>query len=219
MPDLANYLISSGIPKESFFLILSLPFVAFIITFFRYVIGVRSFSIYEPLIIAYALYFISTDFIVGLKFGIPFIFAIWLVGEIFGRISRRSRLHHFSIISLKLSLASFFVIGVLVTAVYFEKSGFFSINPLPLIIMITLLEAISAFQAKKGNFEANILTIQTLFLAIISYSVISSYAFASFLVTNYYLAVFVLFGIYFIGRYSGLKLSEFIRFKDVLKNE
>lgn len=218
MPDFANYLISSGIPAESFFLILSIPFVTLIITFFRYIIGVRSFSIYEPLIVAYALYFISSDFWVGLKFGIPFIFAIWLVGEIFGRVSRKSRLHHYSIISLKLSLASFFVIGILFAAVYLDKSGFFSINALPLIIIITLLEAVSVFQAKKGNFEANILTLQTLFLAIISYLVISSEEFAKFLVANYYLVILAVVAIYWVGRYPGLKLSEFIRFKNVLKN-
>jgi hypothetical protein len=219
MPDFANYLISSGIPAESFFLILSIPFVTLIITFFRYIIGVRTFSIYEPLIVAYALYFISSDFLVGLKFGIPFIFAIWLVGEIFGRVSRKSRLHHYSIISLKLSLASFFVIGILFAAVYLDKSGFFSINSLPLIIMITLLEAVSVFQAKKGNFEANMLTLQTLFLAVISYLVISIERFSQFLISNYYLAILAVFAIYWVGRYSGLKLSELIRFKNVLKDE
>ncbi|MBW6431722.1 hypothetical protein K0A96_00880, partial [Patescibacteria group bacterium] len=211
--------ITSGIPAESIFLILSIPFVTLIIIFFRYIIGVRTFSIYEPLIVAYALYFISSDFLVGLKFGIPFIFAIWLVGEIFGRVSRKSRLHHYSIISLKLSLASFFVIGILFAAVYLDKSGFFSINSLPLIIMITLLEAVSVFQAKKGNFEANMLTLQTLFLAVISYLVISTERFSQFLIANYYLVILAVFAIYWVGRYSGLKLSEFIRFKNVLKDE
>lgn len=219
MPDLASYLINNGIPAENFFLVLSIPFVALVITFFRYIIGVRSFSIYEPLIIAYALYFISSDFLVGLKFGIPFILAIWLVGEIFSRLSKKSRLHHFSIISLKLSLASFFVIGVLFAAVYLGRSGFFSINALPLIIMITLLEAVSVFQAKKGNFEANVLTLQTLLLAIISYLLISTERFSNLLISNYYLVFMAILAIYWVGRYSGLKLSEFIRFRNVLKNE
>lgn len=219
MFDVADYLISGGIPKETFFLILSIPFVAVVITFFRYIIGVRSFSIYEPLIVAYALYFISNDFLTGLKFGIPFLFAVWLVGELSGRALRKSRLHHFSIISLKLSFASLLVIGVFLAAVYLDRSGFFTINALPLIIMITLLEAVSFFQVKKGGFEANMLTTQTIIVAVVSYLIISTGRFAEILVSNSYLVFFALIGIYLIGRYSGLKLSELFRFRNVLKNE
>jgi len=219
MFNFAEYLTMNGIPEETFYLLLVLPFVVLVITFFRYIIGLKSFSIYEPLIIAYALYFISPNFLTGLKFGIPFIFSIWLVGEVLGRIFKNSRMHHFSIISIKLSVASILVIGVLAAAVFFGRTGFFTIGALPLLIIITMLEAVSVFQVRKGNFQANMLTVETLLIAVISYAVISAHWFMNILLDYYYLALIPLFLNYLIGKYAGLKLSELVRFRNILKND
>lgn len=219
MFNFAQYLTNNGIPEETFYLLLVLPFVVLIITFFRYVIGLKSFSIYEPLIIAYALYFISNDFWIGLKFGVPFIFSIWLVGEILGRIFKNAKVHHYSIIAIKLSVASLLVIGVLTAAVLWGRTGFFTINALPLLIMVTMIEAVSVFQVKKGNFQANLLTLETLIISFISYAVISAHWFVNILVNNYYIVLIPVLLNYLIGRYSGLKLSEIIRFRNVLKND
>ncbi len=217
--NLAHYLISGGIPQETIFLLLSLPFIALLVSFFRHFVGVKTFGMYEPIVIAYSLYFVSTDFFVGLKFGLPIIFLAWMVSEILKRVFEKSKLHYISKVSLKISIASIVILGLLALAVYFGKNGYFTVSALPIVIILTLVESISLFQIKAGSMKTNIITLETLIVALLSYAFISSNWIQLYIINNYYLILIPLLGSYYVGKWKGLRISEYLRFKNSLKDD
>jgi hypothetical protein len=217
--NFAQYIIDGGVRPETIFLILILPFVALMVSFFRHFIGLKTFGMYESLVIAYALYFISPIFWVGLKFGLPIIFIAWIVSEISRRLLEKVRLHYISKVSLKISIASILILALLALAAFYNRSGYFTVSALPMIIILTLVESVSIFQVKMGNLKTNLISLETLIVAIIAYFVISSPIIRDFTLHNSYLIVLPLIGNFIVGRLSGLRLSEYIRFKNVFKNE
>lgn len=217
--DLVGYLTSAGINESMVFLLLAIPYVSFIIGFFRQFIGIKTFGMYEPLVIAFALYAISSNFATGLKYGIPILIVAWAASEIIRRLLNKMRLHFIAKVSLKLSIASLLMLGLLALAVFLDKAGFFGINPLAIVIILTLVESISLFQVKRGDPYTNLITIETLIVSLISYFVITNSAIRDFILDNYYFVVVPIIANFIVGRWRGLRLSEFIRFRNILKND
>lgn len=217
--SLSQYLISNGIPETTVFLLLALPFISLLVGFFRHFIGIKTFGMYEPIVIAYSLFFISQDFWVGLKFGLPIILIAWVVSEILKRLLEKTRLHYISKVSLKISIASLLMLALLCLAVYFDKNGYFTVSALPIIILITLVESLSLFQIKAGSMKANILSLETLSVSVLSYLILSANSLQTFLVSNPYIVILPIIGNLFVGKWEGLRLSEYLRFRNSMKND
>lgn len=104
-------------------------------------------------------------------------------------------------------------------AAYFGQAKFFGIDPLVLVIFLTLVETISLFQYKKGANYTNLVSLETLIVTLISYGILALPIFKEFLLVNpYFVIVPVIFNL-FVGRWNGLRLSEYIRFRNILKND
>ncbi len=219
MFNFADYLISNGVPGETIYLILALPLIALLVSFFRYFVGLKTFGMYEPIVLAYALYAISANFVIGLKFGLPLIILAWLVSEITKRALEKARLHYIAKVSIKVSIASILYIVALVIAAFFGKNGYFTVSPLPVVVIIALIEAVSLFQVKSGNLKTNLISAETMFMALASYFIVSNKYIQEFFLSYPYIVVAPLVANFFVGKWSGLRLSEYVRFKGALKDE
>jgi hypothetical protein len=217
--NISNYLISNGIPETTVFLLLALPFISLLVSFFRHFVGVKTFGMYEPIVIAYSLFFISEDFWVGLKFGLPILLIAWVVSEILKRFLEKARLHYISKVSLKISIASILMIALLFSAVYFNKNGYFTVSALPIVIIIALVESLSLFQIKAGSLKANILTLETLLVSFVGYLLLSVNVLQTFLINYPYVVILPVVGNFFVGRWDGLRLTEYLRFRSSLKDD
>lgn len=219
MFNFANYLVANGVSEEIVFFLLVLPFVAFIVGFLRYIIGLKSFGMYESLIVAYSFYAISQDFWTGLKFGIPLVLMAWIVSEIMRRILRDAKLHYITKVTFKVSVASIFLLLALMFAAYFGQNGYFTVNPLAIILILTLVESVSLLRVKAGSVRTNLTSLETVIIAIISYAVISSLFIKEILLAIPYLIVFPIVANFFVGKWTGLRLSEYLRFRNITKDE
>lgn len=219
MFNFADYLITQGVPSENLYLILVLPLIALLVSFFRYFVGLKTFGMYEPIVLAYALFLISPDFLVGLKFGLPLIFLAWLVSEITKRALEKARLHYIAKVSIKVSIASVLYIIALLLAAVLGKNGYFTVNPFAVVAIIALIEAVSLFQIKSGNLKTNLISIETMFMAIASYFIISNRYIEDFFLGFPYIVILPIVANFFVGKWSGLRLSEYVRFKDTTKDE
>lgn len=219
MFNFAQNLIHQGVSEELLYLLLMLPFAAFIVSFFRYYIGLKTFGMYESLVVAYAFYFISPDFLTGLKFGFPLIALAWLVSELFRRGLRGVRLHYVSKISLKISIAALLMVVALGVLSHFGQNGYFTVDPLPIIIILALVESVSLFKVKFGDMRANLSSLETLVVSTLTYGLLTLPISKEYIILYPYLVVLPILGSIFIGRFSGLRLSEYIRFKNVKKND
>lgn len=213
MSQITQYMISQGVPQETVVLLLMLPIAATVIAFARQVIGIKGFGIYTPLIIAFA--FLST----GLKYGLTIFIAILVVGTLARLLVKKFRLLYLprmAIILIIVALTTFFIF---LEGAYFNRHGFITASVFAVLIMITLVEKFIAAQIKRGDKETIIITLETLILSIICYW-IASWVWLQNAVLAYPLCVILgsIAANILLGRWTGLRLSEYFRFHKVIKH-
>jgi len=212
MSYLLNYLINKGVSQNTIFLILVLPVIATIISFSRQIIGVKAFGIYVPSILA------LTFLEINIQWGL-FIFVVLLVAGTLARlIARKLQLLYMPRMAIVLTLVALTIFAVFVLGSYFDKTSLLSISIFPIIVMIILTEKFIEAQIEKGNRQAIRLTIETLVLSVASYYFVSWETFKT-LIMAYPELIFltIILNIIF-GRFSGLRVFEYFRFRKLLNN-
>ena len=87
----------------------------------------------------------------------------------------------------------------------------------PILIMITLVEKFIAIQIEKGTKAAFVLAIETLLISIIGYFVASWSFLIQALIYWPWIVIFTIPLNILLGKWTGLRLSEYLRFKEVMK--
>ncbi len=213
MSFITQYMISQGVPQETLIYLLMLPIVATVIAFARQIIGIKGFGIYTPLIITFA--FLAT----GLKYGIIFFFTILLVGTLMRLFVRRFRLLYLPRMAIALTAVVLAVLIIFYLGAYSQKTSLITVSIFVILIMITLVEKFLVAQIERGGKGAIFLTTETLILSIICYWV-ASWIWLQVFILNHPLATIFLTIIIniFLGKWTGLRLIEYFRFREVIKN-
>lgn len=212
MSSIIQYMTTNGVPELSLVFFLLLPVAATVITFTRQILGIKAFGIYIPLITTFA--FLAT----GIKYGVFLFLIIVITGTILRYILRKIRLLYLPRIALMLIMITLCIYVLFIAAIYFEKSGFIQISVFPILILITLSEKFIATQIRLGNKKAIILTIETLVLSIVCYYIISWPLLQKIALVYpiFVIGLAIILNIW-LGRWTGLRLTEYFRFKEVLK--
>ncbi len=212
MSNIVQFIADQGVNIETIYLILALPFVATLIAAFRQVAGIRSFGIYTPLVLTFAFWAI------GLKYGLAVFAVILVVGVVVRYILKDFHLLYMSKVAIVLTVISLAILILLAVAGYFQRRGFASTSILPILILITLIEKFAFTQVEKGFRTAATLSIGTLVIATVCYYFVVWDVFRS-LVLNHPEYIFIALIIdAFLGKWTGLRLSEYLRFRKVIKN-
>lgn len=213
--SLINLIVAQGVPIQTISLLLMLPIIATLVAFFRQVIGIKAFGIYTPSIITFALIAFDPN---GIKYGIAIFASIILVGMISRLILKHFRLLYLPRVAITLSIVSLAILGILILGGSLRRTGLASISIFPLLIMITLSEKFVAAQIEKGNRVAFILAIETLIISVVGYYLVSWKALEALLL-NYPWIVLLTFIINFsLGKWTGLRLTEYFRFRKILRH-
>lgn len=208
-----NYLINAGVSPDTIFLVLILPIVATIISFGRQIVGVKAFGIYVPSIIT--LTFVVTQ----LRYGLLLFIILLLVATISRLAARYLRILYMPRMAIVLTIVSFSIFVTFILAEYFGFSAILSISIFPILVLIILTEKFVDAQIEKGNKAAIILTIETLVLAIISYQIVTWDYFTTFIMAYPEVVLLTLVLNILFGRFTGLRLFEYIRFKPLFKRK
>ncbi len=212
--------ISQGVPIETITLILMLPIVVMIIAFFRQVIGVKAFGIYTPALITFAFLAIKSEsmsFWGGIKYGTSIFIAVIIIGTLARIFLRQFRLLYLPRVATVISVVALSTLLLLMIGGAFNRTGLASVSIFPILIMITLVEKFVAVQIEKGSKSATILSLETLIISIFCYS-IASWGFLIESVQSYPWIVFIAIGItILLGKWTGLRISEYFRFKEIIK--
>lgn len=207
-----KFFLSEGVPFETVILILMLPIIATLIAFMRQVVGIKAFGIYTPLIITFA--FLATN---GLKYGIAIFVAVLLSGLIMRFVLKPFRLLYLPRVAIMLSVVSLLILTLLVFGGGLKRTGLAAVSIFPILIMITLVEKFVAVQIEKGNRTAVILALETLLISIAGYYLASWGLLIQLLASHPWTILFTLPINILLGKWTGLRLSEYIRFKQVIK--
>jgi len=207
-----NYMVNQGVPINTIYLLLTLPLIATILSFTRQFIGIKAFGIYTPTIIA--LSFLGT----GIGYGL-LIFVIVLFIASLGRVlARKIGLLYLPRMALILIIVSLTIFILFLLGAFSKDIGLITISVFPILILIVLAEKFVAAQIEKGNKTAIILTIETLILSSLCYW-IASLPSTKAILLGYPEIIFLFFIInIFLGKWSGLRLMEYFRFRKVIKH-
>lgn len=207
-----NIMINRGVPVNSLYLILMLPVMATIIAAARQLVGIKAFGIFAPTVIA--LSFLS----LGIRNGVVVFFMIIIVGMLARLLMKRFRLLYLPRMALVLSFLACSIFAMFFVAAEFQKTGFLSIAIFPILIMTVLTEHFISVQIEQGFSTALKLTLETLALSMIGY-LIGNWTFFRTTMLAYPELVLITFPFnYMLGKFSGLRLTEYIRFRKVFKN-
>lgn len=204
--------IGQGLPATIVVLLILFPLIASIIAASRHLIGLQGFGIYIPAVLSVA--FVST----GISTGVV-IFTVVLFAAMLARtLLKRLQLQYLPRTALLLWGVSLSVLLFLLGTSIMGISWLLTINIFPILIIILLSENFMETQLTSSQSQALQLTFETLVVAVICSLIISFEPLQRFVLLNTELAFLVVaaFNIV-IGRYAGLRLLEYLRFRSLLE--
>ncbi|MFA5993528.1 MAG: 7TM domain-containing protein [Parcubacteria group bacterium] len=212
LSPLIQSFILTGVPVETIILILMLPIIATLIAFLRQVVGIKAFGIYTPLIITFA--FLATN---GLRYGVALFLVILFVGMLMRFMLKPFRLLYLPRVAIMLTVVALFILFFLVLGGTAQRTGLASVSIFPIVIMITLVEKFVSVQIEKGDKTALVLAFETLIISIAGFYIASWGFLQSSLLTHPWIILFTIPINIIIGKWTGLRVSEYIRFRNILK--
>ena len=206
-----SYLVNHGIPINNILLILTIPVIATILAFARQVIGLKAFGMITPAMTT--LVFL----VMGLQAGLLVFVVVLLSGTLTRFLLRHFHLLYLPRMALILttaSLASLLMFGVSAAT---NSGALVSFSIFPILILIILAEEFISVQFTRGVRTAMRITAWTLFLSIISYYIVSWEILRTLLLSYPETVLLAIPANIALGRFSGLRLVEYIRFRELLR--
>lgn len=220
-----DFLTEKGIPDNTIILILLLPVIATVIAFMKQVIGITTLGIYTPTIIT------LTFLTLGLEFGVLLLFFVITMGSLAHKILKPLKLLYIPKMALILTSVSIILYLLLTLTVYLDLFDieFISLAIFPVVIMGTLTEKFVSLRTEKGMSGSLLVMIETFFVSLVAYFITGGtidlfvteiqWNFIRDLLLNTpeIIVLFIIVNIY-LGRWTGLQLTEYIQFRDIINN-
>lgn len=203
---------ANGVPLDTLVLVLILPIIVTMIAFFRQVIGIKAFGIYTPAIITFA--FLATN---EIKYGITIFVTVILVGTVTRYLLKKARLLYLPRVAIMITIVGFSILFLLFIGGTWNRTGLASVSIFPILIMITLVEKFITVQIEKGNRAAIVLSLETLFISVIGYYIASWPQLIKMILSYPWLSLLTIPINIFLGKWTGLRLSEYFRFRQIIK--
>jgi len=204
----------NGVPLDTLVLMLILPIIVTLIAFFRQVVGIKAFGIYTPAIITFA--FLATN---QIKYGITIFVTVIVVGTATRYVLKRARLLYLPRVAIMITIVGFAILALLIIGGIYNRTGLASVSIFPILIMITLVEKFIAVQIEKGNKAAVILSLETLFISVVGYYVASWPLLIGAIIRFPWISLLTIPVNIFLGKWTGLRLSEYFRFRQIIKSK
>jgi hypothetical protein len=211
LSTLVNAMLTRGISSDAMLLLLALPVIATILAFLKQIIGITTFGLYTPSIVA--LSFLA----LGWRAGVVFLLCILASGYGARSLMRRWRLLYIPKVAIVLTVVSF----ALVLLIGFATLWGMTITRdtiFILLIMSTLSEGFLNLKTEEGWHAAILGVAETIIAALFCVFVVQWAPLQSLLLAYPELLVLTIPVNVFLGRWTGLRLVEYFRFREVFKH-
>lgn len=197
--------------QNTYSLLLMVPLGALLVVFMRTVVGVQTFGTFMPILIAVA--FRETQ----LGLGIMLFCVIVFIGLLIRFYLERLRLLLIPRLAVILVVV---VILMLLISLATNASGverLLSVSLFPIVILAMTIERMSITWEENGANAAMLQGLGSLFVASLGYLVMTN-EYLSYLMFVYPEFLFVVLGLSMLmGRYTGYRLNELVRFRSMVK--
>lgn len=208
---LVNAMLVRGVPSQTVILLLVLPVIATILAFLKQVVGITTFGLYTPSIIA--LSFLA----LGWQMGVVFLVAILLVGYSARRLMRGWRILYVPKVAIILTVVSVALLVLMSFGAMFGMT-FTRETIFLLLIMSTLAESFLNLKTEQGLFSAMLAIGETVLAALLCVFLVQWGPFQSMLLAYPELLILTVLVNVLLGRWTGLRLFEYFRFRDVFRH-
>ncbi|NTU67099.1 MAG: hypothetical protein HGB08_04225 [Candidatus Moranbacteria bacterium] len=208
-----DFFLREGVPFDTVVLLLMLPIIATFIALLRQVVGVKAFGVYTPLIVTFA--FLATN---GVKYGIAIFVTILLVGMLSRLLLKSLRLLYLPRVAIMLTIVAIAILFMLTIGGGLRRTGLASVSIFPILIMITLVEKFITVQIEKGDRVAFMLAAETLIISILGFYIASWPLLINFIITYPWIVILTVPLNLLIGKWTGLRITEYVRFREIIKN-
>lgn len=204
--------VAKGVPANTIVLLLLFPVITAIIAGSRHVIGLRGFGVYTPAVLSVA--FVSTGIISGVIF-----FLIVLITALSSKkLVQKLKLQYLPRTAMLMWSVSVAILAFLLLAGQLGLTALYTISIFSILIIMLLTENFMETQLTSSQSEAIQLTLETLVLAIFCSFIIGSREIQSLVILNPELTLLAVAIVnLLVGRYSGLRLLEYFRFRSLLE--
>lgn len=217
--------INSGLDKGAIITLLLLPVVVTLIAFARHILGMRSLGIYLSFVITFIFFQLgvtSTEFpyysdpLIGFKYGLPMILVVFSATLLCYLLIKKLGLHYYPKLAIVSTGVTVILIAVTMILGLLGFKNFLKIDIFTLVLIVAITEKYFSILARKNLKTTIFITLESIMLAGISYLIICIHPLIDLLL-QYPYVILILFPVnYLIGRFTGLRLSEYLRFWDIL---
>lgn len=216
---LIDFMLQRGGNETTIMLLLMLPIIATIVSVARYIIGIKSFGIFTPVLLAVAYASISKDVKTSLIYGITVTAIVILSTLVLQYILdvnkfKIFRMHYIPKLGIIMTSVTIILFLTLLAAASLDKS-LAGIDPLPFLLIVTLVEDFTTKAFKKGFKSALGITFETVTLAILGYLLIIAEPLKEFLFLRPEIVLLTIPLNFLVGKFAGLRLKELLRFADI----
>ncbi len=209
--------------KHIYLVLLLLPIVVTIIGIARYIIGLRSLSVYIPIVLTFVFFELAyndgkTDLLFGLKYGIPLFLFTLLFSILVYSLFKKFRMHYIPKLSLVVTGVSIMIMPLILVSAYFGIKRLIYVAPFLFIMLMTTSEGFMAVLAKKNIRYTFSISMETLIIILISFLVITWSDLQTYLIRYPFSILIILLINLLVGRFLGLRLNEYWRFRSLLFN-
>lgn len=212
---ISQWFLDNGVPVRAMEYIIAVCILATIVSIARYVLGSKSYGIYAPILLA-----ISYSY-TGLRYGLLITGLVILTTLLSYKILSRIRMHYITRIAINYCIIS---IVMLLMFVLIDKYGLTfenmsNISPLAFISIVALSDFFIKQYVKKSLFSALSVSAGTIIVASIGWLVISRDIISNYLLYNIWILPLLILINILLGRFSGLRIKEYFRFKNISKQD
>ncbi len=208
---LVNSMLIQGVSSQSIVLLLMLPVIATILAFLRQVVGVTTFGLFAPSIVA--LSFLA----LGVQVGLLFLVFIVATGYLTRAAMQRFRLLYIPKVAIILTAVSITLLILLSIGAAFR----IILSPdsiFILLILSTLGESFLTAKTEKGFRGAVISVGQTILSALLCVLIVRWPSFQSLILAYPELVLLTLLINIVLGRWTGLRIVEYFRFRELFRH-
>lgn len=226
MDPISNYLIEvAKLPQSTVIFLYTLPILATLIGIIRYVIGLRTFNLYPHLVLTYIFFQLSItnsggyDVLGALKYGVFIVIFTLIATIIIKSVTNRINMHFIPKKAITIAFICLFLLISLVLAGLLYKTAFVNIDSIVLLLVLIIAEEFLSIYTKKGLETLLKVTFETLVISALMFLLITWPEFQNLILSNSWILLLVLVINFIVGKYMGLRITEYFRFKSLLSDD
>lgn len=203
---MVDAMLARGVENETLSLLLLVPVAATVVVFLRTVVGLDTFGIFAPMILAF------TFLTVGIVGGLLVLGALVLVGAPSRLLLDKYHSLAIARLGVLLSIVALVLLGATFIAATVGDTRLLRADAFPLVIIAGIIERFVSAQMEQSPKDALKLFLFTVIAAVVVWLVISAAPVQAILRSRPDVVLLCFPALLLMGRYSGLRLSELIRF-------